>query len=95
MQGQALLTVSRYEGGVVRRVPLILAVNEQPVPGLAMEMLRVASGSSAIEIEVGRQGIAAVQVAELRVPTQSDGEVWLYFSPVKAGACLLYTSRCV
>lgn len=86
VHGQALLTVSRYEGGVVRRVPLILAVNEQPVPGLAMEMLRVASGSSALEIEIGRQGITAVQVAELRVPTQSDGEVWLYFAPVKASA---------
>ena len=85
-QGQAMLTVSRYEGGVVRRVPLVVAVNGQPVSGLAMEMLRVASGSSAVEVEVGWQGVVAVQVAELRVPTQGDGEVWLHFAPARTGA---------
>ncbi|MFZ4535111.1 CHASE2 domain-containing protein [Propionivibrio sp.] len=81
--GQAMLSFSRYEGGVVRRVPLVLAVNDQAVPGMAIEMLRVASGSSAIEMEVGNQGIDAVQVAEFRVPTQSDGEVWLHFARFK------------
>ncbi len=77
---QALLTVSRLDGGVVRRVPLVLATNHQPVPGLALEMLRVASNSSAIEVEVGRLGIEAVQVADLRVPVQENGDIWLHFA---------------
>ena len=78
--GQALLTVSRLDGGVVRRVPLVLATNQQPVPGLALEMLRVASGSSAVEVEVGQLGIEAVQVADLRVPVQENGDIWLHFA---------------
>lgn len=82
--GQAMLTVSRYEGGVVRRVPLVVAVNDQPTSGLAMEMLRVASASSAIEMSVGPYGIESLQVAELRVPTQDDGEVWLHFAYAEA-----------
>ena len=84
--GQALLTVSRLDGGVVRRVPLVLAVNQQPVPGLAMEMLRVASGSSAVEVEVGQLGFEAVQVADLRVPVQENGDVWLHFARSQTSA---------
>jgi adenylate cyclase len=78
--GQALLTVTASEAGVVRRVPLVLAVNEQPVPGLALEMLRVASGSSAIEIHADRYGIQTASVADLVVPTQPDGDFWLHFA---------------
>lgn len=84
-RGQAMLTISSYDEGIVRRVPLVVAVNEQPVSGLAMEMLRVASGSTAIEVDVGGHGIDAVQVAELRVPTQGDGQVWLHFARAGTG----------
>ena len=86
VQGQAMLTVSHLEGGVVRRVPLLVAVNEQPVPSLAMEMLRVASGSSAIEVAVGPHGIDAVQVADLSVPTLRDSEVWVHFARYRTSA---------
>ena len=78
--GQALLTVTASEAGVVRQIPLVLAVNEQPVPGLALELLRVASGSSAIEVNVDRYGIQTVSVADLVVPTQPDGDFWLHFA---------------
>lgn len=84
--GQALLTVSTLDGGVVRRVPLVMAVNGQPVSGLAMEMLRVASGSSAIEVDVGRHGIESVSVADLVVPTQPEGDIWLHFATAESTA---------
>ena len=85
-QGQAMLTVSRLDGGVVRRVPLVLAVNQLPVSGLAMEMLRVASGSAAVEIHTGAHGLEAVQVAELRAPVQENGEIWLHFARSETSA---------
>lgn len=84
--GQALLTVSGTDAGVVRRVPLVLAVNEQPVPGLAMEMLRVASDSSAIEVNVDRHGIESINVADLTVPTQPEGDIWLYYASARSTA---------
>lgn len=82
--GQALLSVD-MEGGVVRRMPLIMAVNGQLVPGLGMEMLRVATGS-AITVTTDGHGINRVSVADLEVPTQPNGEIWLHFAKFAAGA---------
>ncbi|MBL8485796.1 MAG: CHASE2 domain-containing protein [Rhodocyclaceae bacterium] len=78
--GQALLSVD-LEGGVVRRLPLVMAVGDALLPSLAMEMLRVATGSTAVEVNVGLTGIDSVGVADLTVPTQPNGEVWLHFGP--------------
>lgn len=82
-RGQALLSVD-LESGVVRRAPLVAAVNDQPVAALAMEMLRIASGSDAVEVQLGRRGIEAVSVADLTVPTQENGEVWLHYAEATA-----------
>jgi adenylate cyclase len=78
--GQALLTVD-LEKGVVRRLPLIATIGETLVPTLSLEMLRVASGLPAIEVEVGSQGIASVGLGDVRIPTQANGEAWVHFSP--------------
>lgn len=78
--GQALLSVD-LEGGVVRRIPLVMAVGDALLPSLAMEMLRVATGSTAVEVGVGLAGIDNVRVADLTVPTQPNGEIWLHFGP--------------
>lgn len=83
-QGQALLSVS-IDDTLVRRIPLVMALGEQLVPSLPMEMLRVATGSDAISVETGAHGVEAVQVADLSVPTQPDGAVWLHFAR-RAGA---------
>lgn len=83
--GQAMLTVESDEG-VVRRMPLVVAVNGQLVPGLAMEMLRVGTGAAAIEVNASASGVEAVSVADLRIPTQPNGEVWLHFAHGESGA---------
>ncbi len=77
--GQAVLS-TELEGGVVRRVPLALSVNHQPVPSLAMEMLRVATGSPSVGIDVGTHGIESVRVADLTVPTLPGGDIWLPYA---------------
>jgi adenylate cyclase len=76
--GQGLLSV-RVDA-VVRRISLAAAVGIAPTPSLAMEMLRVASGSDAIDVHVDAHGIRSFSVAELTVPTQSGGDVWLHFA---------------
>ena len=81
--GQAVLSVD-LEGGVVRRIPLVMAVGDRLVPGLPIEMLRTASGSSAIDVTAGASGIETVGVAELNVPTQANGEIWLHYAPIKS-----------
>ncbi|MEM1112264.1 MAG: CHASE2 domain-containing protein [Pseudomonadota bacterium] len=80
--GQALLSVD-LDFGVVRRIPLVAAVAGVPVSGLAMEMLRVATGSPEVAVDADKRGIRAVSVADLEVPTQPGGDVWLHFSRVE------------
>ena len=82
-RGQAILSVD-LEFGVVRRIPLVVAIGDEIVSGLAMEMLRIATGSTAVEVTVGTHGIHTVSVADLQVPTQSGGEVWLHYSRAAA-----------
>lgn len=81
--GQALVSVR--EDSVIRRIPLASAVGDVPAPSMAMEMLRVASGSGAIDMRVDRHGVRSLSVAELTVPTQAAGDVWLHFAPEDQG----------
>ena len=83
--GQGLLSVDTGGGSVVRRVPLLARINNQLVPSFGMEMLRVATDSSAIEVQSQTHGVTEVQIAELSVPTQPEGDVWLHFAPLTAG----------
>ncbi|WP_229259605.1 CHASE2 domain-containing protein [Duganella aceris] len=78
-QGQGLLSV-RLEKGVVRRVPLVGAVGGALAPSMSMELLRVATGGAALEIDADADGVRSVSVGDLRVPTQPDGAVWVNFS---------------
>ena len=84
-QGQGLLSVDAQRGGV-RRLPLLARVNTQLLPSMAMEMLRVGSGASHITVHTGQHGVDALQVAELTVPTQPGGDIYLHFARQAAGA---------
>jgi serine phosphatase RsbU (regulator of sigma subunit) len=78
-RGQGLLSAN-LEKGIVRRAPLVGAVGDMLVPSLSMELLRVATGTPAIEIEADADGVSAVSVGDLRVPALPDGAVWVNFS---------------
>ena len=77
-RGQALLSVA--DTAIVRRIPLVSAVGAVVTPSLAMEMLRVAAGSTAITVVGDAGGVRSVAVAELTVPTQAGGDLWLHFA---------------
>ena len=73
---------------IVRRVPLLLDVNGQVEPSLAIETLRVAQGASSYLVKSANTygkaslsegaGVAAIKVGDLVIPTQpaSDLRVW-------------------
>ena len=77
--GQALLSVS-LEDSIVRRIPLLMTVGDKVVPSMALEMLRVGTGATAIEAGVGPLGVQTVAVADLEIPVQSGAEIWLHFA---------------
>lgn len=78
-QGQAILSVA-LEQGVVRKIPLVMSLGENLTPSLPMEMLRLATQSSAIQVKANGYGVQSVGLEELVVPTQRDGDVWLHFA---------------
>jgi CHASE2 domain-containing sensor protein len=80
--------------GVVRAVPLLIAVNRQLAPAFALELLRVATRQSLYSVHSSSRGVRGVQVGTSFIPTDSDGRIRLHFSPayaarrVSAGAIL-------
>jgi adenylate cyclase len=81
--GQAMLSVA-LEQGVVRHIPLVMGLGEKLVPSLPMEMFRLATGSSAIDVFADSSGVQAVGVADVLVPTQPGGDIWLHFASIRS-----------
>ncbi|WP_233828837.1 CHASE2 domain-containing protein [Paraburkholderia sp. ZP32-5] len=81
--GQAMLNVAQ-EQGTVRRIPLIMGLGDKMVPGLPIEMLRVAIGAPVVDVYANGSGVQAVGVGDVRVPTQPNGDIWLYFASIRA-----------
>jgi len=75
-RGQALLS-NNPERGVVRRVALLTAINGTVTPGLSLEMIRVAYSVDNIIANLGRYGVAGVNIGSKFIPIQSNGEAWV------------------
>jgi adenylate cyclase len=76
---------------VVRRVQLMFRANDQYLPTLVGESLRVAQGASTYilkssnasgETAFGREtGLNHIRIGALEIPTDADGGIWLQFRP--------------
>lgn len=96
--GNAILNVAPEKDGIVRRVPLLAALDDElpvigmPVyPTLSMEMLRVLqnapktmnvrmSGASGDARWTRSEGIEAIRVGQLSIPTDHSGYMWVHYS---------------
>jgi adenylate cyclase len=75
---------------VVRRVPVVLALNDRIVPSLAVEVLRAAQGASTIVVRSSnasgqtafgaQSGMNSVKVGDLEIPTDRHGELRLRYT---------------
>jgi serine phosphatase RsbU (regulator of sigma subunit)/CHASE2 domain-containing sensor protein len=79
-RGHGLLSADT-EAGVVRRVPMVALVGTTPVLPLSLETLRLASGEPLFFVRGGVAGVEAVGIGDLTVPTQSDGRLWVHYTP--------------
>src|SRR5690606_25200373 len=69
--------------GVVRRVPLALALAGQPAPSLVAELLRVAQGERnhlLRRAEGQPPALAGVRIGALDLPTNARGEMWIHYA---------------
>lgn len=68
------------ERGIVRHIPLIAQVGGDLMLTLGLEALRVVAGISSFRLQSTAGGLSHVVLGDLSVPSQEDGQAWLYFS---------------
>jgi adenylate cyclase len=78
--GHGYLNVEPDQDGVVRLVPLLVAVQEALAPTFVLELLRVAGGQAIYSARADDRGVRGVQIGDTLIRTDPDGRLRLYFS---------------
>jgi len=83
--GHGVITAPSERDGVVRRVPLAVAIGDEVFPSLAVEILRLGIGARWFTVEGDANGVTGVGFGPLMIPTGRDGRVWLHFTRHEPG----------
>src|SRR5262245_6460985 len=78
--GRGLFSIRPERDGIVRRVPIVMKVEDSIVPALTLDLLRVVTGSGGILIRTDESGVRNVAVTGLELPTDRNGRIWVHFS---------------
>lgn len=79
-RGHGAINEARERDGIVRRMPALLAIDGELLPGFAIEILRLVQNEPLLRVDLDRVGVRAVRVGDLRIGTDPDGAWWLHFS---------------
>ena len=64
--------------GVVRRLPLLMRVDTETYPSIAIETIRVAVGDPSYQVKTGEGGIIALRVPQYKtIQTDANARIWL------------------
>jgi len=81
--GLAVVNSSPTDGsGIVRRLPLLWKHEDQYLPSLGLEALRVALGETTYFVETSRDVedfVETIRVGQFAFPTTSSGELWVKY----------------
>jgi CHASE2 domain-containing sensor protein/serine phosphatase RsbU (regulator of sigma subunit) len=77
-KGRGLMSNDSSDG-VIRTAPLLAMIQNTLVASLGLETLRVASGGQIVVVDQPGGGVA-LKLAELTIPIQRDGTVWIRYS---------------
>ena len=76
--GVGVINTAPEIDGVVRRLPLIMRVDEETYPAMAIETIRVATGNPSYQIKAGDAGVIAVRVPGFpTINTDAHARIWL------------------
>ncbi len=78
--GNGSLAYQPDRDGVVRRVPLMVKVENQVMPSLIAETLRVGLQQGNYTVTSGSRGIQDIRIGNVTVPTNAQGELWLHYT---------------
>lgn len=82
--GHGVVSLDLGADGVLRRAPALARVDERVLPALALEAIRIGAGAQAFEAEAGWFGLKTVSVADVRAPTDANGDIWLRYAGHRA-----------
>jgi serine phosphatase RsbU (regulator of sigma subunit) len=83
--GLGYLNDTRDRDGVVRAMPLVIAVRGALAPAFALELLRVATRETYYTVQSSAAGMLGIKIGDSFIPTDSDGGIRLRYSPAHAG----------
>lgn len=87
--GVGNFSLGELRSEVIRRVPLLSRIEEQIVPTLSLEAIRVGFQAGSIvvksidasgEVSAGGAGIASMRVGPMEIPVEYDGGLYVYYS---------------
>ncbi len=88
-RGVAFFNLLPERDGIVRRVPLVIAVEGVVIPALPLELLRVLAGpQTPLLIRSDEAGISGIGAAGIEIPTDRSGQIWVNFAKDDAGLYL-------
>ena len=76
--GVGVVNTTPEVDGVVRRVPLLMRIQDDTYPSLAVEVIRVATGAPSYQVKEAGAGIEAIRVPGYPIiKTDPNGQIWL------------------
>jgi len=76
--GVGVLNTAPEIDGVVRRLPLLMRVDTETYPSIAIETIRVAVGDPSYQVKTGEGGIIALRVPQYKtIQTDANARIWL------------------
>ena len=85
--GVGNFSLGELRSEVIRRVPLLSRIEDQIVPTLSLEAIRVGFQAGSILVksadasgEIGAEGIATMRVGPMEIPVEYDGGLYVYYS---------------
>ncbi|HEY0301469.1 MAG TPA: CHASE2 domain-containing protein, partial [Rhizomicrobium sp.] len=82
--GRGMVTIQSEPDGIVRRVPMVTLAQDNLVPAISLEMLRVVTGAGAIRIKTDAAGVTSVAIPGLELPTDRNAQLWVHYAPYDA-----------
>ena len=83
-----MMIIAPEKDGVVRRMPLVVAVGDELYPSMSMEILRMAAGDISYQMKTGVAGVEKLRIPKFKmIDTDAHGNIWLDFkwkTPVHA-----------
>ena len=78
--GVGMMITAPEKDGVVRRMPLVVAVGDKLYPSMSMEILRMAAGDISYQMKTGIAGVEALRIPKYKIiKTDAHGSIWLDF----------------